>query len=65
MTEKSTQGSSQFKVFSSSQPSILQSKAEPISLQDDNKSDREEEKDQDEKISFYLKLGKFKKFKYM
>ena len=32
--------------------------------QDDNKSD-EEEKNDDEKISFYLKLGKNKKFKFM
>ena len=33
--------------------------------QDDNKSDEEEEQKDDEKISFYLKLGKYKKFKYM
>ena len=41
------------------------SQAQAISLQDDNKSDDEEEKKDDEKISFYLKLGKYKKFKYM
>ena len=33
--------------------------------QDDNKSDDEKEKKEDEKISFYLKLGKYKKCKYM
>ena len=35
------------------------------SSQDDNKSDDEEDKKDDEKISFYLKLGKHKKFKFM
>ena len=35
------------------------------SSQDDNKSDDEEDKKDDEKISFYLKLGKYKKFKFM
>ena len=59
------QESSQLKVFSNSQPSSSQPKAEASSSQDDNKSDNEEEKDEDEKISFYLKLGKYKKFKYM
>ena len=33
-------------------------------LQDDNKRDKEEKND-DEKISFYLKLEKSKKFKFM
>ena len=33
--------------------------------QDDNKSDDEEDKKDDEKINFYLKLGKHKKFKFM
>ena len=46
------------KVFSSSQPSSSQPKAEACSSQDENKSDNEEEKDEDEEISFYLKLGK-------
>ena len=32
------------------------------SSQDGNKSDDEEDKKDDEKISFYLKLGKHKKF---
>ena len=64
-TQKSAQESSQLKVFSSSQPSSLQSKAEASSSQDDNKSDNEEEKDEDEKISFYSKLGKLKKYKDM
>ena len=63
-TQKSTQESSQLKLFSSSQPSGSQPKAEDSSLQDDNKSDNKEEKDKDEKISFYLKLKKYKKFKY-
>ena len=63
-TQKSTQESSQLKLFSSSQPSGSQPKAEDSSLQDDNKSDNKEEKDKDEKISFYLKLEKYKKFKY-
>ena len=40
-------------------------KAEASSSQDDNKSDDEEEQKDDKKISFYLKLGKYKKFKYM
>ena len=57
-TQKSTQESSQLKVFSSSQPSSSQPKAEACSSQDENKSDNEEEKDEDEEISFYLKLGK-------
>ena len=55
---------SQLKVFSSSQPSSLQPKAEASSSQDDNKSDNEEVKDKDERISFYLKWEKYKKFKY-
>ena len=63
-TQKSTQESSQLKLFSSSQPSGSQPKAEDSSLQDDNKSDNKEEKDKAEKISFYLKLKKYKKFKY-
>ena len=39
--------------------------AQTSSSQDDNKSDDEEDKKDDEKISFYLKLGKHKKFKFM
>ena len=42
-----------------------QAKAEASALQDDNKSDDEDDKKEVEKISFYLKLGKYKKFKYM
>ena len=64
-TQKSAQESYQWKVFSSSEPSSSQPKAEASSSQDDNKSDNKEEKDEDEKISFYLKLGKYKKCKYM
>ena len=64
-TQKSTQESSQLKVSSSSQPSSLQPKAEASSSHNDNKSDNKEGKDEDEKISFYLKLGKYKKFIYM
>ena len=40
------------------------SQAQASSSQDDNNSDDEEKKD-NEKISFYLKLGKYKKFKYI
>ena len=65
LTQKSIQESSQLKVFSSAQPSSLQPKAEASSLQDDNRSDYKDRKDEDEKISFYLKLGKFKKFEYI
>ena len=41
------------------------SQAKSNSLQDENKSNDEEEIKNDEKTSFYLKLGKYKKFKYM
>ena len=58
-TQKSTQNT-QLQEFKS-----LQVKAEASSSQDDNKSDDEEEQKDDKKISFYLKLGKYKKFKYM
>ena len=58
-TQKSTQNT-QLQEFKSSQV-----KAEASSSQDDNKSDDEEEQKDDKKISFYLKLGKYKKFKYM
>ena len=64
-TQKSTQESSQMKLFSSQ--SSLQTSSSQVgasSLQDDDKSDKEE-KNEDEKISFYLKLGKYKKFKFM
>ena len=62
-TQKSTQESSPMKLFSSqssSQASSLQVRAS--SSQDYNKSDDEQD---DEKISFYLKLGNNKKFKLM
>ena len=65
LTQKSRQELCQLKIFSSSQPSSSQTKAEASSLQDDNRSDNKDEKDEDDKISFYLKLGRFKKFKYM
>ena len=42
-----------------------QAKAEASASQDGNKSDDEDDKKEDEKISFYLKLGKYEKFKYM
>ena len=61
-TQKSN--SSQTKLFSSqssSQPSDSQMGAR----QDENKNDENEEKDENEQISFYLKLGKNKKFKFM
>ena len=57
--QKSTQDT-QLHEFKSSQ-----AKAEASALQDDNKSDDEDDKKELEKISFYLKLGKYKKFKYM
>ena len=41
------------------------SQAQASSSQDDNKSDDEEEEKDDEKMSFSLKLGKYKKIKYM
>ena len=64
-TQKSTQESSQMKLFSS-QSSLQASRSQVVasSLQDDDKSDKEE-KNEDEKISFYLKLGKYKEFKFM
>ena len=58
-TQKSTQNT-QLQEFKSSQ-----AKAEASSSQDDNKSNDEEEKKDDEKICFYSKLRKYKKFKYM
>ena len=58
-TQKSTQNT-QLQEFKS-----LQAKAEASSSQDDNKSNDEEEKKDDEKICFYSKLRKYKKFKYM
>ena len=64
-TQKSTQESSQMKLFSS-QSSFQASRSQvgASSLQDDDKSEKEE-KNEHEKISFYLKLGKYKKFKFM
>ena len=58
-TQKSTQ-ETKLQEFKSSQP-----KAEANSWQDDNESDDHVEKNEDKKNSFYLKLGKFKKFKYI
>ena len=54
------------KLFSSQSSSQASSSQVGASyLQDDNKSDAEEAKNDDEKIRFYLKLGKNKKFKFM
>ena len=58
-SQKSTQ-ETKLQQFKSSE-----SKAEASSLQDDNKNDDEEEEKEVEKISFYFKLGKFKKFKHI
>ena len=58
-TQKSTQ-ETQLQEYKSSR-----AKAEASSSQDDNRSDDEDEKKEDEKISFYLKLGKYKTFKHM
>ena len=61
-TQKSTQ-STQLQEFKSSQQG--EAKAEASSSPTDNKSDDENEGKEDEKVNFYLKLGKYKKFKYM
>ena len=49
-----------FSLQSSSQVSDSQMEAS----QDENKNDKNKEKDENEQISFYLKLGKNKKFKF-
>ena len=61
-TQKSTQ-STQLQEFKTSQQG--EAKAEATSSQTDNKSDDENEGKEAEKISFYLKLGIYKEFKYM
>ena len=58
---QSTQKSTQLKEFKSSQQ---EAKAEASSSQTDKSDDENESKD-DDKISFYLKVGKYKKFRYM
>ena len=64
-TQKSTQELSQMKLFSSQCSSQASDSQVGASYsQDDNKSD-EEEKNDDEKIRFYFKLEKSKKFKFM
>ena len=60
-TQKSSQKSETFKL---SQPSSLQTQTEVSQYQSENASDQEEQ-DEGEKISFYSKLGKHKKFKFM
>ena len=47
------------------QPSSLQTQAEASQSQNENASDEEQQEDEGEKISFYLKLGKHKKFIFM
>ena len=64
-TQKTTQETLMQKFYGLQASLQASSQAEASSSQDDNKSDDEEEKKNDEKISFYLKLGKYKKFKYM
>ena len=64
-TQKSTQESSQMKLFSSQCSSQASDSQVGASYpQDDNKRDKEEKND-DEKLNFYLKLEKSKKFKFM
>ena len=58
---QSTQKSTQLKEFKSSQQ---EAKVEASSSQTDKSDDENESKD-DGKISFYLKVGKYKKFRYM
>ena len=64
-TQKTTQETLMQKFYGLQASLQAISQAQASSSQDDNKSDDEEEKKDDEKISFYLKLGKYKKFKYM
>ena len=52
------------KLFSS-QSSWEASDSQTEAIQDENKNDENEEKDENEQISFHLKLGKNKKFKFM
>ena len=61
MTQKSSQKSKSFKL---SQPHSSQTQTEASQYQSENASD-EEKQDKGEKISFYLKLGKYKKLKFM
>ena len=63
-TQKSTQESSQMKLFSSQCSSQASNSQVGASYSQGDKSN-EEEKYDDEKINFYLKLGKSKKFKFM
>ena len=61
LTQKPSQKSESFKL---SQPSSSQTQTEASQYQSENTS-HQEEQDKGEKISFYLKLGKHKKFKFM
>ena len=56
-SQSSTPAEKFYSLQTSSQGS---SQAQAISSQNDNKSDDQEDKKDDEKISFYLKLGKYK-----
>ena len=62
-TQKFTQKLSQ--TFQLSQPSSSQTQADASQSQNENASDEEKKEDEGEKISFYLKLGKHKEFKFM
>ena len=64
-SQKSTQSTPTQEFHSLQASSQASSKAQASFSQDDNKSDDEEDKKDDEKIRFYLKLGKYKQFKYM
>ena len=50
-------------IIQSSQSSSQPSNSQMDASQDENKNDKNYEKDENKQISFYLKLGKYKKFK--
>ena len=50
-------------IIQSSQSSSQPSNSQMNASQDENKNDKNYEKDENKQISFYLKLGKYKKFK--
>ena len=63
-SQKSSQGTQKQQFYSLQSSSQVNSQGQASSSQD-NKSDDKEDKNYDEKISFYLKVGKYKKFKFM
>ena len=64
-TQKLTQESSQMKLFSSKRSSQASDSQVGASYSQYGNKNYKEEKNNDEKISFYLKLGKNKNFKFM